>query len=247
MTIRRFVGSFAVLTPLLVAGCDADNPAAAISTAPTPTAAAAAPLTLQAVSVVPEGAGVQFNTDFQFTATGTFPAGTEFIWNFGNGSSTTTSSPTISRIFDQAGVFGVSVQARQGSSSAAAARQVSVRSLLGRWFGTITGFTRFPLQRPVPITSFELLVANQTLDGSSLMLHGRWADDAGCRENRAEFLRQMLRPEPAATVTFGVNGLSCAESDFYLTGRADAAFNRVEGRCDVAGGNPDCRFSMVRE
>jgi hypothetical protein len=79
------------------------------------------------------------------------------------------------------------------------------------------------------------------------MLEGRWADDAGCREARVEFVRQLIQPEPTATVTFGVNGLSCASGDFFLTGLADATFDRVEGHCNVTGTNPNCRFSMRRE
>jgi hypothetical protein len=235
-------------TSLAFAGCAGES-GTAVSTPTGPTALAvdSPALALASIASVPDGAGVQYNTDFQFTATGTFPAGTEFVWSFGDGSSTTTSTPTVGRVYGQAGVFGVTVNARRGSESASAARQVSVRSLLGRWFGTITGFTSFPLQRPVAMTSFELLVANQTRDGASLMLHGRWADDAGCRETRVEFMRQRIEPAPSATVTFGVNGLSCADGDFYLTGDADAPFDRVSGHCNVAGNNPNCRFTMVRE
>ena len=114
------------------------------------------------------------------------------------------------------------VTARRGGETASASRTVSVRSLLGRWFGKITGFTSFPLQRPVAMTGFELLIANQTRDANTLMLHGRWADDAGCRETRVEYFRQRLDPGPSATVTFGVNNLSCASGDFYLTGTADS-------------------------
>ena len=119
--------------------------------------------------------------------------------------------------------------------------------MLGRWFGKVTGFTHFPLQRPVAMTSFELQVTNQTLAGNSVLLQGRWADDAGCRETRAEYVRQRIEPSPTATVTFGVNQLYCADGDFYLTGTADATFNRVDGSCDVAGNSPNCRFTMTRE
>jgi hypothetical protein len=250
MQLRAFAGSLFLIATLLVCGCAGSS---GTPTTPTPTASVSTPpaadvaLSLQGVNAVPDGAGVQYNTDFQFTAVGTFPAGTQFVWNFGDGSSTTTSSPAVSRTYGQAGVFAVAVEARSGASSGVVARQVSVRSLMGRWFGTITGFTHFPLQRPVAMRGFELLVANQTLDGASLMLHGRWADDAGCRETQVEKLRQRLEPGPSATVTFGVNALSCADGDFYLTGLADAKFDRVEGHCNVAGNNPNCRFSMIRE
>jgi hypothetical protein len=250
MLIRRLVVLLLLTVPLFAAGCDRENSGTAAPATPTPvstTPPAAVQLSLQGISSVPEGTGVQYNTDFQLTAAGTFPAGTQFVWNFGDGSSTTTSSPSVSRVYGQAGVFTVGVEARSGSNVASATKSLSVRSLLGRWFGTVTGFTHFPLQRPVAITSFELLVANQTLDGATLMLHGRWADDAGCRETRVEFMRQRIQPAASATVTFGVNNLFCADGDFYLTGLADARFDRVEGHCDVAGGNPNCRFSMVRE
>jgi hypothetical protein len=60
-------------------------------------------------------------------------------------------------------------------------------------------------------------------------------------------MRQTVRPVPSATVTFGVNNLSCASGNFYLTGLADAGFNRVDGHCNVVGNNPNCRFSMRRE
>jgi hypothetical protein len=249
MQIRAFAGSLLVVSSFLVGACAGDSGAPTtptLVTVVTPPAAEVS-LALNGVSAVPDSTGVQYNTDFQFTANGAFPAGTQFVWNFGDGSSTTTSSPSVSRIYGQAGVFNVSVEARQGSASGLASKQVSVRSMLGRWVGTITGFTHFPLQRPVAMTGFELLVVNQTLDGSSLMLHGRWADDAGCRETKVENMRQRLEPTPTATVTFGVNALSCADGDFYLTGAADAKFDKVEGQCNVVGNNPNCRFTMIRE
>jgi hypothetical protein len=238
-------------TSILVAACnnsdtDVSNlPTAPTATTPTETTA----FSLASISTVPDGTGVQYNTDVQFTANGTFPSGTQFVWRFGDGSATTTNTPTASRVYSQAGVFDVSVEARAPSGSASASKQVSIRSIIGRWTGTVTGFTSFPAQRPVAITSFELQVIRQTLaeDGRSLMLEGRWADDAGCREARVEFVRQLIEPVPSATVTFGVINLSCASGDFYLTGLADARFDRVEGHCNVTGANPNCRFSMRRE
>ncbi len=249
MQIRQFALAFALLTPMFLAACSDDEPTATSPTAPTPPAVVETPFALNAITSVPDGAGVQFNTDFQFTAQGSFPTGTQFVWRFGDGSSTTTNTPTASRVFGQAGVFDVTVEARTSSASATAVKPTSVRSLVGRWFGTMTGHTKFPRSRPQAITSFELQVTQHELatDGRSVVLHGRWADDAGCRETRVEFLRQLIQPEPAARVTFGVNNLSCADGDFYLTGIADALFNNVEGHCDVSGGNPNCRFSMRRQ
>jgi hypothetical protein len=239
-----------IVTTLTVAGCAGESGTDVSPTSPTSVASGPAPeaqLSLASIASVPDGAGVQFNTDFQFTAAGSFPSGTEFVWQFGDGSSTTTSTPTVSRTFGQAGVFGVNVTARRGAESASAARQVSVRSMLGHWVGKITGFTGFPLHRPVALTGFEMLITNHTRDGSTLMLHGRWADDAGCRETRVERFRQRIEPSPTASVTFGIDELTCANGAFYLTGTADATFDRVEGHCNVMGNNPNCRFSMVRE
>ncbi len=250
MQMPVFVRFAPLFTSLLIAGCNnASTPMSNLPTAPTATTITEPPLALSSISTVPDGAGVQYNTDFRFTANGTFPSGTQFVWRFGDGSATTTNTPTASRVYSEAGVFNVSVEARTPNASASAVKSTSVRSIIGRWVGTVTGFTSYPTARPVAITGFELLVIRQTLaeDGRSLLLEGRWADDAGCREARVEFVRQLIQPEPSATVTFGVNGLTCASGDFYLTGLADARFDRVEGHCNVTGTNPNCRFSMRRE
>jgi hypothetical protein len=239
-----------ILIGTTTAACAGESGTATTPTGPTqtgPSIVADQPLGISAIASLPDGAGVQYNTDFQFTAAGSFPAGTEFVWTFGDGSSTTSSLPTVSRIYGQAGVFQVNVTARRGAETASASRAVSVRSLLGQWTGKITGFTSFPVQRPVAMTGFEMLISNQTIDGNTLMLHGRWADDAGCRETKVENFRQRIEPSPSATVTFGVNNLSCASGDFYLAGTADASFDRVEGHCNVIGNNPNCRFTMVRQ
>lgn len=133
------------------------------STAPTPTAPTAAPtpvptVSLQSLRTTPSGVGVLHNTAFLFEAVGTFPAGSQSVWQFGDGSSETTTTPSASHIYSQTGSFGVTVEARLGASSSAATSQITVRSLVGRWLGAVTGFTRFPPQRPIPITSFDLTV-----------------------------------------------------------------------------------------
>lgn len=250
--MRQLVLSLVAVTALIVAGCAGDSGTDLSSpTSPTPTSTTQSgpptQLTLSGINSVPDGTGVQFNTDFQFTAAGSFSPGTEFVWNFGDGSSTTTNGPTVSRTFAQAGVFGVNVTARRGTESAFAARAVSVRSMIGRWVGKVSGFTSFPLHRPVAVTGFEMLITSYTRDGSTLMLQGRWTDDAGCRETRSEFFRQRIEPGPTATVTFGIDESTCAGGAFYLSGIADATFDRVEGQCNVMGNNPNCRFTMVRE
>jgi len=49
-------------------------------TAPSPTSQN---LSVQAIRATPEGVGVQYSTEFQFDAAGTFPTGTQFVWQFG--------------------------------------------------------------------------------------------------------------------------------------------------------------------
>lgn len=251
--MRQFILSLAVVSALSVAACAGDS-GSEISSPTAPTATSTNPQpgpgpqpSVSGITSVPDGAGVQFATDFQFTATGAFPAGTEFVWNFGDGASTTTTAPNVSRVFGQAGIFGVNVTARRGSETASAARPVSVRSMIGRWTGRMSGFTAFPAHRPVAMTSFEMLITGFTREGDTLLLQGRWTDDAGCRETRANFFKQRLEAASAATVTFGVDELSCAGGAFYLTGTADATFDNVEGHCNVMGNNANCRFSMKRE
>lgn len=251
--MRQLILSLAVVSLLSVAACAGDSgnevssPTSPSAPSNTTQPGAGTQLSLTGINSVPDGAGVQFGTDFQFTATGSFPAGTEFVWNFGDGSSTTTSSPSVSRVFGQAGVFGVSVNARHASETAAATRSVSVRSMVGRWTGKVSGFTAFPSFRPVAMTSFEMLITGFTRDGNTLKLQGRWTDDAGCRETRVDYFKQRIETAAAASVTFGVDELSCAGGAFYLTGTADATFDNVEGHCNVMGNNPNCRFSMVRQ
>lgn len=231
--------------PVLLVGCGGTKPS---SPAPTPTAPTVVTpqVSIQTVQATPDGTGVQHNTDFQFVATGSFPTGTQFTWQFGDGTSAITTVPTANRIYSQTGSFGVTVEARAGSSSAAGTRQVSVRSLVGRWTGTITGHTGFPRNRPIPITSFELTVNSQTLDRTTLKLSGSWADSAGCRETRAGFINQLLNPRPTAGVSVGVESLLCNDGDFYLTGIADSRFDRIDGTCTAQGG-PNCAFRMNRQ
>jgi hypothetical protein len=196
----------------------------------------------------PTGVGVLFNTDFRFTASGTFAEGTQFVWQFGDGTSATTSVPTVGHIYSQTGTFNVTVEARAAGGSLTAARQVVVRSLVGRWIGTITGHTGYPPNRPIPITRFELTVSGySTRYSTRVVLNGVWSDNAGCRESRLGFINQSLDPQPAAIVIFGVESLPCNWGDFYLGGIADAMFNRVDGTCALTGGNDNCRFTMTRQ
>lgn len=218
------------------------------STPTTPTAASvpAPTVSLQNLRVTPSGVGVLYNTAFHFEAVGTFPAGSQFVWQFGDGTSETTTTPSTSHIYSQPGGFGATVEARIGSSSAAATSQISVRSLVGRWRGTVTGNTFYPPQRPIPITSFDLTINNSprpATPNASVTLSAFWADDAGCRRDR--LIVQLFEPRPAAEVSISIESLPCSDGDFTMYGVADARFDRVEGTCRNAG--PNCRFVMTRQ
>jgi len=190
--------------------------------------------------------GVVHNTDFAFEAIGTFPAATGFAWQFGDGSTATTTTPTTTHVYSQAVGFGVVLEARAGSSSGAATSQVTVRSLVGRWRGTVTGHTVVPRQRPIPITSFDLTINNAPRPATptgSVALDAAWADDAGCRRDRA--ILQSFTPRPTAEVSISIESLPCSDGDFSMRGTADARFDRIEGTCQ--NGGPNCRFQMTRQ
>lgn len=230
---------------LLVAGTacgGSSSPTSPTTTTPT--------LSVQALQATPDSVGVQFNTEFQFDAAGTFPAGTQFTWQFGDGSSATTSTARGTHSYTQVGNFVATVEARSASATATATKTVTVRSLVGRWVGTISGHSTYPANRPLPIPSFELIVTGASAPAAGARfaaLSASWADDAGCRENRAGFINQTFTFQPNASVGFGIESLVCNDrSDFYMTGLANATFDRVEGSCAQFGG-PNCRFQMVRQ
>ncbi len=206
----------------------------------------AAPLSVSSLRVTPTGVGVLFNTDFAFEAVGAFPGATQFVWQFGDGSTTTTSVPTTNRLYGAPGSFGVTVEARSGAGSAAGAAQVTVRSLVGRWRGTVTGHTVVPRARPIPITSFDLTINDAprpaTASGS-VVLSAAWADDAGCRRDRN--ILQSFAPRASADVRLSIESLQCSDGDFSMQGTSNANLDRVEGTCSNAG--PNCRFVMVRQ
>lgn len=216
-------------------------------TAPTPAPLAPSPtLALQSIRTTPSGIGVLYNTDFHFEASGTFPTDSQFVWQFGDGSTATTATPTTTHTYSQTGSFGVTVEARVGSISAASTTQVSVRSLIGRWRGTVTGNTHYPPQRPIPITSFDLTINNAPRPATPsgyVTLSATWADDAGCRRDRS--ILQSFSPRPAAEVSISIESLPCSDGDFSMFGTADGRFDRVEGTCRNAG--PNCRFQMTRQ
>ncbi len=239
----------AVVSATLVAGaCDEATPAGTPN--PSPTAPTSSPtVSVQSLRATPDSMGVLYNTDFSFEATGTFPSGVQFLWQFGDGTSTTTSAPSASHTYTQTGNFGVTVEARAGSNSSAATKQVAVRSLVGRWIGTMSGHTGFPPARPVPITGFDLTINSSPSPpgGSSTaaVLNATWSDLAGCRQNRS--IVQNFNPRATAEVTFTLEAFPCNAGDFVLTGTADARFDRVEGTCGDMGRNPNCRFQMTRQ
>jgi len=194
---------------LLMSSCSSDSPSA-----PTPTAQAVA-LAVGSMRAIPAGVGVVHNTDFAFEAVGTFPAATSFAWQFGDGSSATTSTPTATHVYSQVGNFGVVVEARAGSSSGTATNPVTVRSLIGRWHGTVTGHTVVPRQRPIPITSFDLTINNAPRPATPtgiVELSASWADDAGCRRDR--LIVQSFTPRPAAEVNISIESLSLQRRRF---------------------------------
>jgi hypothetical protein len=245
-------GIIASATLVLTAACSAGSPTG-------PTA-----LSVEGLRVTPEGAGVQYGTNFQFELTGSFPPGTQFSWQFGDGATLASSTPSASHTYRQTGSFAVTADARAGSSTGSSTRQVLVGSLVGRWVGTITGHTNFRLYRPIPIRRFDLTVTHvpvpefcPTCTVGSSLLHASWSDDAGCRESSPPFHRggipgamsfiyQSFPRVPRAEVSFGIEQFYCnADRDLYLVGTANGTFDRVEGTCPLGG--PDCRFSMVRQ
>lgn len=235
------LGSAASLAlAIVVAGCSGGG-----SGTPTaPTAPAAPAVSLQSIRATPNGAGVLHGTNFQFDASGTFPTGTQFVWQFGDGSTATTTESSARHVYSQSGSFAVSLEARLGASSGAAVTQVSVRSMVGRWRGTVTGHTRYPPSRPVAIRSFDLTISVSPTPAASCVIgsNAAWSDDAGCRRN---VFCQSFPSTAAAEISFSIETLSCNDGDFIFRGTADAAFDRVEGAC--TSGGPNCRFTMTRQ
>ena len=206
------------------------------------------PLSVDAIRVAPESTGVQSSTYFVFEAVGSFPSGTTFSWLFGDGDSA--SGRQASHVYRDGGAHTVSLTATASGDAVSMTKAVSVRSLVGRWVGTITGHTNLPPERPIPIKGFELTVYDVPTTSGFGLLDAVWADDAGCRVRHgthqgAGILMQNLGPPESpggseVRVSFGIEGFYCNDSiDFYLGGVADRAFNVVEGSC---GGvlNPNC-------
>ena len=134
MQIRSFVRCLAVAALTVLVGCTGDSGTSTPTGPSSSTAAPAAPATLSLTGIrsVPDGTGVQYNTDFQLTADGTFPSGTQFVWNFGDGSSTTTTrrrQPAVSTARPASSMSRLKLAAARRARLAT--RQVSTRSLIG--------------------------------------------------------------------------------------------------------------------
>jgi hypothetical protein len=214
-----------------------------------------AAFSVQAVQVLPQGTGVQHQTAFQFDATGSFPAGTQFSWNFGVGSAVTTTQPRATHAYDSPGEYTVTVQATNGSNSAVGSTRVRVGSLVGTWQGSVSGHTNVPRNRPVPVTAFELRVEELVRALPGFSLRATWSDDAGCRVVSAPFtsggisyagrIRHSPSPAPNREVSFSLEGFQCngpyGDQDMSFRGTANETFTIVEGSC---GGS--CTFRMVR-
>lgn len=230
-----------LLTPatcLWVQGCGGDSKS--------PTSPSVAQPVVRAISVSPSGVGLENATEFTFSAdtNATAPQST-FAWQFGDGSSTTAGG-TVTHVFTRAGTFTVQLVVTNAAGQASASTTVRVASLIGTWIGTVTGHTRFPPNRPIPIRAFELRLY-QSLGppgpASATTLNASWTDDAGCRENRYGFIHGEVKHPRSVKV--GVESLLCNDGDFYLDGTADEEIRTVTGRCPLGG--PACEFRMVRQ
>jgi hypothetical protein len=109
----------------------------------------------------------------------------------------------------------------------------STASLVGRWSGTISNYTK-PYSFP-PITSFELTLNTEpTL--TSTTLSGLWVDNKGCRHDQ-------ISGSISGLPVIVMESLYCNEGDFALTVQSNTG-SVVEGRCNSG---PACTFRMTRQ
>lgn len=204
----------------------------------TPTEPTVSAPTISRIATSPTGVGLEAAA-MTFTAEGTSSTGTSYSWNFGDGS-TSTGGASATHAYANAGTYTVQVSASNSAGQASSSSSIRVVSLRGIWQGTVTGHTRFPPNRPIPITAFEIRL-NQSLPGTDAELNATWADSAGCRADR--FLRGSV--SGPNTVRMGVEQLLCNDGDFYLSGTTDAEGRVVTGTCSLGG--PNCKFTMTRQ
>jgi hypothetical protein len=106
-------------------------------------------------------------------------------------------------------------------------------SLIGRWSGTVSNYTK-PYPFP-PITSFELTL-NTEPTPTSTTLSGLWVDNKGCRHDR-------IGGSISGLPIIAMESLSCNDGDFVLTVQSNTG-SVVEGRCNSG---PACTFRMTRQ
>ena len=175
--------------------------------------------TAGSLSVNPTG-GLAGATSFSFSASGASdPDGDAltFSWNFGDGSTGT--GQTASHTYANAGTFSVSVTVSDGEAQATANGSVTVRSLSGRWSGTIASGGGVPTVLNitqsganfsgtfnVPLQGLPNNVANGTVTGSV---------------------------NSPLNVAFSVKTPCCAA--FQFSGTSDAEVNRLTGVVNGSG------------
>ena len=148
----------------------------------------------------------------------------------------------MTKAYSGAGSYTVQVTATNSAGSASSSTLVRVVSMQGTWIGTVTGHTRFPPQRPIAITSFELRI-NQTLPArpSTSAVSANWLDSAGCRQN-FNIIGDVVAPN---TAFVSIESLLCNDGDFSMTGTPDADGRVITGTCTLGG--PNCKFTMTRQ
>ncbi len=163
--------------------------------------------TVAGVSANPSTA-LQGATPVSFSANASDPDGDSltYNWNFGDGANGTGASP--SHVYGGAGDFGVSVEVSDGKKNASGATNVSVRSMAGRWGGTIT----VPGYSPFPIT------LNLAQSGSSLS--GNYSDFEGSG---------TVSGSVSAPLNVRITVSQAPYLPFTLSGTASADVNSVSG------------------
>ncbi|BDC47670.1 hypothetical protein TBR22_A36340 [Luteitalea sp. TBR-22] len=214
---------------MLTAACGGSSESGT-PTSPTSVASVA----VHGVQVQPSGTGVQFFTAFQFTAQGTFPSGTQFTWNFGDGTSSVSTQPQASHPYGSPGNYTVSVQATAGANSAVGSSQVSVGSLVGQWVGTMSGHTTLPTIRPRPISSFDLRIDSiQSTSNNRYTMRGSWSDNAGCRHSLLAIFTPPGGVAANRNVAFSLEQFECngegGYADLSFSGTANETLSIVLG------------------